>query len=570
MEDKRIGVYICWCGTNIAKTVDVEKVAEEMTGQEHVVISKSYQYMCSDPGQEMIVNDIKEHQLNRIVIAACSPRIHELTFRKMMEKAGLNPYLLEMANIREQVSWVHSDREFATQKAIELVKGAIQKVQFHEALDKRYVNVNEATLVVGGGIAGMTAALNIADAGKQVFLIEQSDLLGGQAAFIDSLFPNMEHASDMIRERIKQIEEHSKIEVFLNTKIEKISGFIGNFETTLNHGIDRKLEFGNIVLATGMKSFIPDDIEEYSYGKLPDVITSVEFEKMLLKGQIKKQNGSEPNHIAIIHCVGSRNKDYHEYCSRTCCSTALKYIHQISTLMPEASIYDIYADMRSFGKGCEELYTSAAKNNVVFLMFDQKNDLPVVRENKGKEAQLIIEFNEKLSGEDVRVPADMVILMVAMEAQEDAKSTSQIFGISVDKNKFYMEKHPKLDPVATTTDGIYVVGGCQSPKGVIDSISQARAATARILASIAQKTVEIEVTTATVTEEICCGCQTCISVCPYSAISFLEDKSVSHVNEVLCKGCGTCASACPTGAIHSKHFSDFQILSQIHGVLSKN
>ena len=568
MEDIRIGVYICWCGTNIAKVVDVERVALESAKEAHVVLSKSYQYMCSDPGQEMIVQDIKEHKLNRIVVAACSPRIHELTFRKTIEKAGLNPYLFEMANIREQVSWVHSDQKFATQKAIELVKGAIHKVRLHEALDKKTVEVNEATLVVGGGISGITAALAIADAGKHVFLIEKSDVLGGHTLNVDLLFPSLQHASKMVQDKIEIINKHSNIEVFFNTKIEKINGYIGNFETVLNHGADRNIKFGNVVLATGIKPFIPNSIEAYSYGKLANVITSLEFEKMLLDGKIRTADGREPEHIAIIHCVGSRNSSMNEYCSRTCCSTALKFMHQISSALPDSKVYDIYADMRSFGKGCEELYTSSSNDNNAFLMFDQDQDLPTITISKPDEAfNLGIEFKEKLSGELIRVPADLVILMVGMEAQEDAKSTSQIFGISVDKNNFFIEKHPKLDPVATTTDGIYVVGGCQSPKGVVDAVSQARAASASVLASISQKIVEVEVTTAFVDEEICCGCKTCISVCPYSAINYLEDKSVSNVNEVLCKGCGTCASACPTGAIHSKHFTDKQIMSQIQGIM---
>jgi len=571
MEGNRIGVYICWCGTNIAKTVDVEKVAEEMKLLDGVVVSKSYHYMCSDPGQEMIVNDIKEHQLKRIVVAACSPRIHELTFRKALENAGLNPYMFQMANIREQVSWVHSDREFATQKAIQLVRGAIHRVRLHEPLEKRSVEVDPATLVVGGGISGITAALTIANAGKKVYLIEKSDKLGGHIANIDLLFPNLQQASHVIQSKIEKIREHPNIEVFLESEIEKIYGFIGNFETNLNHGIDKKLKFGNIVIATGMKPFVPDVVQSYGYGKLPNVITSLEFEKMLMEGSIKTKAGFEPKHIAIIHCVGSRNSKTNDYCSRSCCSTALKYIHQINSALPEANVFDIYADMRSFGKGCEELYTTASKNNVAFLMFDQENELPIIQASKSdKESNLVIEFKEILSGDMIMVPADLVVLMVGMEAQENAKLTSQIFGISVDKNRFYMEKHPKLDPVATTTEGVYVVGACQSPKGVIDCVSQARAASARVLASIAQKTVEIEVTTSTVTEEVCCGCQTCISVCPYKAISFLEDKSVSFVNEVLCKGCGTCTSACPTGAIHSKHFSYKQILSQIIGILSNN
>jgi len=315
--------------------------------------------------------------------------------------------------------------------------------------------------------------------------------------------------------------------------------------------------------------FDPSVIPEYDYGKLPDVITSIEFEKMLKEGIIRTKAGKEPKNIGIIHCVGSRNNKYNEYCSRTCCATGLKYANQLRDALPDSGIYELYGDMRVFGKGCEEFYTQTSRKDIVFMMFDQRNDLPKIKAcTTKKDFNMIIEINEKLSGEELNIPVDMVVLMVGAQAQDNAKDIAHAVGISMCGNAFYIERHPKLDPVATTTDGVYIVGSCQGPKGIIDSVSQARAAVSRILGTIAKGSVQVEVTTAVVNEDVCCGCQTCISVCPYTAISFDPEKNVSVVNEVLCKGCGTCGSACPTGAIRSRHFTDLQILSQIEGMMS--
>jgi heterodisulfide reductase subunit A2 len=573
MEEVRIGVYVCWCGTNIAKMVDVEDVAREMETLPHVVISRNYKYMCSDPGQDLIINDIKKHRLTRVVVSACSPRIHELTFRKALENAGLNSYMLEMANIREHVSWVHTNREDATRKAKSLVAAAVTRVRWHESLNKRSVEINPATLIIGGGISGISAALEIADSGNPVYLVEKTEKLGGFAAKIDLTSPFMYSSPQMINPKIEKVLKHPKIKVFLNTQIEELSGYIGNFKTIIqtkeNHSVE--LEFGNIIIAIGLDTFNPAIIENYKYGKLPGVVTSIEFEQALKSGKIETPDGKVPKNVAIIHCVGSRNQNYHEYCSRLCCKNALKYSNLIRSAIPDAKIFELYTDMRAMGKGCEELYSVTSRKKVMFLMFDQQNHLPEIRLANSKDnCTMLIEFDEKLSGERIEVPADLIILMVSIEAHKEAKKLAQTVGISMCGNQFFIEKHPKLDPVATTTDGIYVVGSCQSPKDIPDSVAQARAAAARILGTISKGTVEVEVTTARVNEDICCGCQTCISVCPYSAIKFDEEKKVSVVNEVLCKGCGTCSSACPTGAIRTQHFTDQQILSQIDGLLKKS
>ncbi len=570
MEEIRIGVYVCWCGTNIANLVDVEKVSKEIGSIPNVVVSKDYKYMCSDPGQDLIVQDIKEHKLNRVVVAACSPRMHEITFRKALENAGLNPYMFEMANIREHDSWVHTDRGEATKKAKDLIAAAIARVEWHESLERRTVEVNPCTLIIGGGISGISAALEIANADKQVYLVEKSGALGGHVANIDLTFPYLNSAKQMIDHKIKSVMTHPKISVYLNTEVKEVFGYVGNFETTIKPGgKETKLNFGSVIVATGLKLFDAGKMPNYGYGKLSNVVTSMDFEKMLKGGNILTAEGKEPKNIVIIHCVGSRNEEQHVYCSRTCCMTALKYANQIRSALPESNIYDIYSDMRAFGKGCEELYTSTSRKNVMFLSFDQKNNLPQIKQASSKDGcNLLIDFKEKISGEAIEVPADMVILMVAMEAQENAKEIAHAVGVSMCGNSFYIERHPKLDPVATTTDGVYVVGACQAPKDIPDSVSQAKAAVARILATVQAGSVNIEVTTAQVNEDICCGCQTCIKVCPYTAISFNAEKKVSVVNEILCKGCGTCGSTCPTGAIKSKHFTDRQILSQIQGLMS--
>lgn len=573
MEEKRIGVYICFCGTNIAKMVDVEAIAEEVGKLPNVIISKSYKYMCSDPGQDMIVKDIKEHNLNRIIVAACSPRIHELTFRKALEKAQINPYYLEMANIREHVSWVHNDREEATKKAKALINAAIHRVIFHECLDKNYVEINPSTLIIGGGISGISAALEIADAGRNVILVEKTNNLGGMLSNLVLTYPYLSSVKQMLNPLFERVFLHSYIDLYFESEIKEIFGYVGNFESIVytKNGKETKIKFGNVIVATGLKPFNPTGIEEYNYGKLPNIVTSIEFEHIIKNGKIETKEGKEPKYIAIIHCVGSRNYHYHEYCSRTCCMTALKYANQIRSELPEAKIFDIYADMRAFGKGCEELYTKTSRKNIKFFVFDQENDLPkIVKAKKNDDCEMLIELNEKMSGKEIEIPADLVILMVGMEAQDNAKEISHAVGISMDNNNFYIEKHPKLDPVATTTDGVYIVGSCHGPKDIPDSIIQAKAASARILGNISHGAVEVETTTAEVNEKMCCGCQTCIRVCPYGAIKFDNDKKVSVVNEILCKGCGTCGSSCPAGAIKSKHFTDEQIIAQIEGLLFSN
>ncbi len=570
----RIGVYVCMCGTNIAKIVDVEAVAKSISGFPGVVLAKTYKYMCSNPGQEMITQDIKENNLNRVVVAACSPNMHERTFRGALRSAGLNQYLLEMANIREQCSWVHKDPLEATEKALALVYAAVCRVALHEELESVSVNMSPNVLVIGGGIAGMTAALELADAGNPVFLVEKNDHLGGNLARIDLTAPYLYSARDLLTERITRIRNHKKINVYLNSKLSHLTGFIGNFKATLqkHNGSEEnflsktEVEIGNVIVCTGFKEFDASRIVHYGYGKLPNVITSFELEKMIKAGRILTREGKIPKYIAIIHCVGSRSQEFHTYCSRVCCMTALKYAHEIKSANPECYVSDIYIDMHAFGKGHEDFYRRSSEAKTLFLMYE-KGDRPVIHKAGPKDGcEMLIEVNEKLSGELIEIPADLVVLMVGMEAREDSNEIARIVNISQDKDGWFIESHPKLEPVATTTDGIFIAGTCVAPKDIPDSVAQARAAAARVLARISKGKIEVDALYSVVNEDLCSGCRLCNQLCPYSAIEFDEQKKHSHIISALCKGCGVCVAACPSSAIIGRHFTDNQVLAQVEGL----
>ncbi len=575
MKNNRIGVYICMCGSNIAKIVDTEAVAKFASGLPNVVTAKSYKYMCSNPGQEMITQDIKDNQLNRVVVAACSPNMHERTFRNALKSAGINQYLLEMANIREQCSWVHDDPVEATEKAKALVLAAIRRVELHESLDSVSVNMCPNVLVIGGGIAGMTAALELADAGNLVHIIEKDDHLGGNLARVDLTAPYLYSARDLITERVTRIMNNKKVKVHIKSKLTELTGFIGNFKAKIESlngspAIEHKqdeVEIGNVIVCTGYKEFDASRIVHYGYGKLPNVITSFELERMIRSGRIETKDGKIPRYVAIIHCVGSRNKEFHTYCSRVCCMTALKYAHEIKNANPDCYISDIYIDMHAFGKGHEDFYLQSSEAKTLFLMYE-KDDRPVIRMAGPKDdCKMLIEVNEKLSGEHIEIPADLIVLMVGMEAREDSHEIARIVNISQDKDGWFIESHPKLEPVATTTDGIFIAGTCVAPKDIPDTVAQARAAAARILARIAKGKIEVDALYSEVNEDICSGCRFCNQLCPFSAIEFLEDKRKSHVISALCKGCGVCVAGCPSGAIKGRHFTDEQVLAQIDGLL---
>ena len=573
MSKPRIGVYVCQCGTNIAKMVDCEAVAKAAAALPGVVLAKTYKYMCSNPGQEMIVQDIKEHGLERVVVSACSPRMHERTFRAALATAGLNPYFFEMANIREQCSWVHDDPLAATEKATALLRAAVLRVAQHEPLEKMMVDMCPDVLVIGGGIAGLTAALDIATAGGKVTLVERTGALGGNLARIDLTAPYLTSARDLLVERVSRVRSHPRIAVKLDSQVSKLSGFVGNYKAEIvsvpsNGGAPLEIAIGNVVVCTGYQEFDASRITHYGYGKLPNVITSFEFEGMLRAGRIQMADGRLPKNVCLVHCVGSRSPEFHSYCSRVCCMTALKYAHEVHSALPEARVCDLYVDMHAFGKGHEDFYKKTSEVKTLFLMY-KKGDRPVIRKAGPDDGvDMLIEVNEQLSGETIEIPADLVILMVGMEAQRDSYEVSRLVNISQDKEGWFIESHPKLDPVATTTDGIYIAGTCAAPKDIPDTVAQAHAAAARILAKSARGRIEVDAVFAEIDENKCSGCRMCNELCPYSAIEFDPVKKRSHVISAVCKACGCCVAACPSGAIKGRHFTDAQIIAQIEGVLA--
>jgi heterodisulfide reductase subunit A len=553
--------------------VDTEAVREHALSLPGVEAARTYRYMCSNPGQEMIGTEIREHELNRVVVAACSPRMHERTFRGACRTAGLNPYLFEMANIREQCSWVHADSPAATLKAAALTRAAVFRVARHEPLEGLTAEMCPTTLVLGGGIAGLTAALELAEGGYPVVLVEKTDRLGGNLARVDLTAPHLDSARDLLTERITRVRSHRNITVMLHAQLKSLSGFVGNFTAVVETvkgvaDLTSTVKVGNVVVATGYREFDASRVTHYGWGKLPNVVTSFEFERMLRAGRIETKDGRAPRYAAIIHCVGSRSREFHGYCSRVCCMTALKYAQEIKSAVPDCYVSDLYIDMHAFGKGCEDFYKRGSEAKTLFLMYG-KNERPIVRRAApGDDCDMLIEVDEQLSGERIEIPADLVVLMVGMEAREDAADVAHLVNISQDKDGWFIESHPKLDPVATTTDGIYIAGTCAAPKDIPDTVAQARAAAARILARIARGKIEIDGVFAEVDEERCSGCRICNELCPYSAVEFDTGKRRSHVIPAACKACGACVAACPSGALKARHFTSEQILAQVEAIAS--
>ena len=650
--EPRIGVYICHCGSNIAGTVDVEEVARFAQDLDGVIIARDYKFMCSDPGQKLIKKDIKKLGLNRVVVASCSPTMHEATFRRACQEAGINPYLFEMANIREHCSWVTEDKQEATEKAKALVSAAVSRVYYHEPLETREVPINPNTMVVGGGIAGIQAALKIADSGHKVYLIERTPSIGGHMAQLDKTFPTLDCSACILTPKMTMVGSHPYIELLTYSEVEEVSGYIGNFKVKIRQkakyvnadkctgcgicqtkcpakvdsefeaGLDKRkaiytpfpqavpnipvidrehciyflkgkcwacekfcevgaidfeqqdeiveVEVGSIIVATGFAVFDPTPIYQYGYGRLDNIITSLEFERLVnsagpTDGEIVLKDGSHPESIAIIHCVGSRDEKYHEYCSRVCCMYSMKFAHLIKE-HTDAEIYEFYIDIRSFGKGYEEFYNRILSEGTIFIR-SKPAEVTNIAETPEEKGKLTIQFEDTLAGLQRRLPVDMVILSCALEPQPDAEKTARLFNINRSADGFFLEKHPKLDPVATMTDGIFVAGCCQGPKDIPDTVAQASAAAAEVLAMISKGKVEIEATTAIIDERICTGCQACLLVCPYSAIDFDEENKVCRVNEALCKGCGACVGGCPSDAINLKHYTNEQIVAQMEGAL---
>ncbi len=574
-----IGVYVCHCGTNIAGTVDVEAVAAAIREEPGVVLAKDYKFMCSDPGQEMVKKDIEEYGLDRIVVSACSPLMHEKTFRKAASEAGLDPFLVQMANIREHCSWVTKDKEEATQKSIVAVKAAVNRVRWARPLPINTATVEPSTLIVGAGIAGIQAALDIADAGFKVYMVEKQDHIGGHITMMDRVFPTMERVNDLLNPKINEILNNDKIQVFTRHEATEVTGSVGDFTVKIKDldangaSVENELKVGTIILATGYDMYDLSQIEQFGYGRLDDVYTGIEFEQMTRQdgptgGKILKKNGEEPTSVAILHCIGSRDENHCEYCSRVCCMYSLKHAAIIKERTSAAS-YNFYIDIRAFGKGHEEFYRKVSSEGGRFIRgkVGQVTDL-IDPELDEPEGSLIVIAEDTNLQEMIRVPVDMVILAGAMIPSETADRVQKMLRISRSTDRFFQERHPKLAPTETATDGIFLCGTAQGPKDIPDTIAQASGAASAALRLLEQGVVELDPSVAVVNAAMCTGCKMCIEVCAYNAIGFNERWNIAEINSNLCKGCGTCAATCRANAIESQHFTDKQIVFELMGLLS--
>jgi heterodisulfide reductase subunit A len=654
---EKVGVYVCHCGTNIAKTVDVEEVARWAGTQDNVEVARDNKFMCSSLGQELIEEDIKEKGLTRVVVASCSPHMHEKTFRGSCERAGMNPYLFEMANIREHDSWTTDDREAATLKAMALVKGAVERVIWQQPLEPLPVEINPNTLIVGGGIAGISAALELANAGNHVYIVEREPSIGGHMAQLDKTFPTLDCSACILTPKMVDVGQHPNITLLTYSEVEEVNGHLGDFTVTVRkkaryvdeehctgcgiciekcpfsvvdevfeagfgnrkiiyrpfpqavpkypvidtencvyflrgkckacqifcpttpNSIDFEqedeildLDVGNIILATGFDLFDTTKIPQYGYKRFDNVFTSLEFERMVnasgpTSGKIVLRDmETTPESVVIIHCVGSRDENYHKYCSNVCCMYSLKFAHLVHERVPDAEVYNCYIDIRTPGKGYEEFYNRLLEEGTHFIRGKVAEVTDVARTEE-EEGKLIVQVADTLIGKQRRLPVDMVILSPAIEARHDSKEVSLRFGMGCDFEGFFVERHPKLDPVATMTDGIFIAGACQGPKDVPATVSQGAAAAARISSLISQGTVMMEPVRASIVAESCSGCRICNNMCPYNAIVFHEDTKVSEVITALCQGCGTCVAACPSAAINGANFTNDQVMAQIGGLL---
>jgi heterodisulfide reductase subunit A len=568
----RIGVYICHCGINIAATVDVGRVAAFAATLPGVVVARDYLYMCSDPGQGLIQQDITEQELNRVVVASCSPRMHEPTFRTAAYQVGLNPYLVEMSNIREQCSWVHTDRQEATEKAKWLVASVVAKAARLKPLESREVGVVPGAVVVGGGVAGMAAALDVADAGFPVTLVEKSDHLGGRLADLNCTFPTLEPVAELLEPLVERVASHPDITVLLNSRVAEVEGYVGNFtvqvresptgsESTNPESTDlRSFDVGSIIIATGYDVFDPRRKPELGYAQYPNVITSLEMERRLFEGDLTV-NGVSPKSVAFVQCVGSRDVQLgNAYCSRVCCMYTAKQSRLVKEMLPKADVTVFYMDVRTFGKGAEEFYDEARAKGVLY----RKGNVSEIY--RGGE-RVVLVGEDTLQGRPFDIEVDLVVLAVGMEPRSDVADLSTLLKLPRSSDGFFMELHPKLRPVDTAVDGVFLAGCCQGPKDIPDTVAQAKAAASSALIPLLRGTVPVESATAVVDPEQCAGCGMCVEVCPYGAPALDLLWGVSRINAVLCKGCGACAVTCPSKAISHQHFTPGQVLAQIDALV---
>jgi len=556
-ETPRIGVFICHCGINIGGVVNVPEVVEYAKTLPNVVYGEENLYTCSSEGLSKIKEGIQKHNLNRVIVASCTPRTHEPLFRATCEEAGLNKYLFEMANIRDQCSWVHmGDHEAATEKAKDLMRMAVAKAGLLRPQEETEIDVAPSALVIGGGVAGMTAALCLANQGLSVHIVEKEHEMGGMLRYLHRLYPTMQNAPEVMDQLVNAVNSNKNIEILTSSVVKEVKGFIGNFEVTVQKGNGKtvNLGIGTIIVATGATNFEPFGM--YGYKEYDNVITQLQLEQLL-----KSERLQNMKNVVMIQCVGSRQEG-RSYCSRICCMTALKNSVLIKELYPDADIYVLYRDLQTYGKEYEEYYREVQKKDVEFIKYLPEKPPEI---SPGQNGKLNVNVYHSLIGEQVEIMADLVVLSTPLIQHEDAKDLSQKLKVPLGPNRFFLEAHVKLRPVDFATDGIYVCGCAHWPVDVGESISQAYGAASRASIPMAIKKLRTEAITAVVDEDICSGCGLCELTCPFKAI-LIEETEKGRKAKVIaasCKGCGACGAGCPQMAITMQHFTDEQLLAQV-------
>ncbi|NLI00895.1 MAG: CoB--CoM heterodisulfide reductase iron-sulfur subunit A family protein [Chthonomonadales bacterium] len=588
-DDVRVGVYVCHCGGNISDVVDTAAVADALSHHPDVAIARDYVFMCSDPGQSLIVDDIKAGKINRVVVAACSPSLHELTFRKALERAGLNPYLYEHVNIREQTSWVHKgDHERATRKAIRLTAAGVEKVARQDPLESIAVDVVPHVVVIGGGIAGMSAAVALAERGIGVTLIEASDRLGGRVAELPSVYPTEQTGEDLIRELRDHLFVEPLIEVRLRSRVTAMEGHVGKFRLLVTDadGASAEVRAGAIILATGFDHYRPAD-GELGYGTSPSVMTLPEFLGVLRDGSLA--NGElrigqkTVKSIAFIHCVGSRQIEgvhapqadgkVNDYCSRVCCTATLHAIREVQRRCPDIAIYDLHKDIRTYGRGHEDLYLQASRDGALFFRYPDEEP-PVVADRSG--AAVVTTKDVLTWGEELEIPADLVVLATGMQPR-DISDLIAMRKLPVGADRFLQEVHPKLRPVEMAVNGVVLAGACQGPVDIGEACAAAQTAAAKAAILLSKPVIELDPFVAHVQEDLCDGCELCLAECEYQgALTMVEVQNDggsvrrARVNPALCAGCGACAAVCPPRAINVAGWTLDQFDAMVDAIVAED
>ncbi len=562
----RVGVFVCHCGHNIAGSLDVERLMTSVRDHPDVAHAADYRYMCSEPGQALIRSAITEHQLDAVVVAACSPAMHENTFRKAAASAGVNAYRCECANIREQVSWVHQNQqEAATVKAEEIVRSIVEKVRRNARLDPIHLPLTRRCLVVGGGISGLQAALDLAEAGYPVVLVERETALGGKMRRLSRTFLNLSDGEQLLREQIDAAEAHPRIQVLTSAQVREVAGYVGNFQVkVVRCELDGEVEFafdiGAVVIATGWDAFDMGRLADYGGGVIPDVVDTLTFEQMLSapEGIRRPSDGRVPRQVVFIQCAGSRDPERGvPYCSKVCCMVVAKQARAYREQVPEGGACVFHTDIRSAGKGYEEYVQQAAETYGVLYL---RGKVSRVFEASGK---LKVWGVDTLAGLELELSPDMVVLATPLTAARGAQQLAQLLHVTTDSAGFFSEAHPKLRPVETLTAGVFLAGCCQGPKDIPESVAQASAAAAKVMQLFSQDTLSQSPTVAMVDPDLCAGCGACLEACPYGARALHAFRPIAAVNPALCQGCGACAVVCPNKATEIVNWDASQILAMV-------